>query len=118
MNPWDEECSADAGAIDLVSHRLEDARGPAEAASGVIVNRVGRAHAERPGEDPGLPSARAKLWAAAPELFRALRAVEWDPENPGYGCRGCAGSPLAGQPFTHAADCAVDAALRKARGET
>ncbi len=70
----------------------------------------------------GVPTAlraTAHLLAAAWEMREALRALEWS----GYGevdgrtqhlCPCCAATQAEG----HRRDCTVDAALRKARGET
>lgn len=59
---------------------------------------------------------RADLIAAAPELYRALKSIEWTVTpfaDYGYSCRSCEGS----KEFGHAAGCIIDAALKKARGE-
>lgn len=59
---------------------------------------------------------RARLIAAAPELYRALLAVEWSGEVDAEfsRCPSCEGYSDDG----HKAGCALDAAIRKARGET
>lgn len=88
-------------------------------------------------DDGGAYLERAKLAAAAPDLYRALAAVEWSGVDRGYWgdgakpiCPVCeAGaaeeyrSVIEGEPTImaggqHKPDCALNAALRKARGET
>ena len=63
--------------------------------------------------------ATAHLLAASWQLREALRAVEWSGHGEVDGrtqprCPRCGAAQAAG----HATDCAVDLALRKARGET
>ena len=70
-------------------------------------------------DEPGeLQGARACLAAAAPELVRALLAVEWkgvEDYDPVAACPACGGHPPLGNlPGRHEPDCALDAALRKA----
>lgn len=54
-----------------------------------------------------------QLASAAPDLYRALLAVEWRSGDAGPRCPGCDRTKAYG----HASDCALAAALRKARGE-
>lgn len=51
-----------------------------------------------------------RLAAAAPDLFRALLAVEWSANPGGRECPTCSGMTGLG----HEPDCALDAALKKA----
>jgi hypothetical protein len=69
--------------------------------------------------DGGELIGRARLAAAAPDLARALLAVEWAAEHPAVGahCPMCNGFPpgvAEASPGGHRAGCALDAALRKA----
>ena len=70
--------------------------------------------------------ARARLAAAAPDLYRALAAVEFagGSDHTGDLCPSCSGyDPTYGEgwahhrPNWHQPTCALAAALRKARGE-
>jgi hypothetical protein len=65
-------------------------------------------HARR---EPSVAHARARLAAAAPDLARALLAVEWGSSERGHNaCPACA----AMGPGDHCDGCQLDAALRKA----
>ena len=69
----------------------------------------------------GEAEANAKLFAAAPDMLAALKSIEWGGDDPDeYGdmvacCPYCGAFKQYGQ---HYADCAVDAAIRKAGGRT
>lgn len=55
------------------------------------------------------------LAAAAPDLYRALKAVEWDGLRCGSPC--CPSCEAYYVPGNHEPDCTLNAALKKARGE-
>jgi hypothetical protein len=61
---------------------------------------------------------RTKLAAAAPDLVRALLAVEWSGDASASRCPGCLGVKPGVAAYTkyegHSERCPVDAALRKA----
>lgn len=66
---------------------------------------------------------RAVFISAAPDMYRALKSVEFSGSRLGeLACPSC-DAPVEGDPaygqcsIEHAADCALDTALRKARGE-
>ncbi len=69
------------------------------------------------------PPEMGALIAAAPDLYRALADVEWGDNESEYGakCPTCGGmepSPALSPALTgHRPDCALAAALKKARGE-
>ena len=61
----------------------------------------------------------AHLIAAAPQLYAALKAVEWrGSKRVGPDVDECCPTCEAYPEHGHAADCQLNAALRKARGET
>lgn len=69
----------------------------------------------------GLTLANARLIAAAPALYRALAAVEWEGfvDYDEFGCTTCGAYKDAHgdrPPMTHKPDCALNAALKSAQG--
>lgn len=68
--------------------------------------------------DDALPEheGRMKLAAAAPDMYRTLEAIETYAARRSDVCPSCRSMPSGTAPM-HYAGCALDAALRKARGE-
>lgn len=113
--PWEEAWSNERDALRLATGE------PFALIS--ITNHDRDAYHAVPGRDASLGAqieaqqaavrARARLAAAAPELTRALLAVEWSGRERYESWPAC---PVceAGEGGRHADDCALDAALRKA----
>jgi hypothetical protein len=136
MKPWEETWVAEAG-YDPAS----DCTWNVSVAGGRLAGSLrlvsedwcGRVDGELAGgPDHDDIHAIAALAAAAPDLYRALAAIEWvevtvaayDGNHDRTLCPSCQECPpytnWKGEPAGggHKPDCALDAALRKARGET
>lgn len=117
MKPWEETWTTDGDGVIYAEPNTPAARLPSRFAWEQATNFGAFGNLREPGggfnatdED----NARAELASAAPDMARVLLAIEWEGSDDFVLCP-CCKSRAAGLPDRqHAADCALDAALRKA----